>query len=84
MTRLWLESVPVTVEVNGQGLPVILIWNGRRHQVALIANHWRVDMEWWQRRVWRHYYKLATESGLLVLVYQDLVDEAWYLQRIYD
>jgi hypothetical protein len=35
-------------------------------------------------RVWREYFRLATRTGLLVVVYHDLLEDRWYLQRVYD
>ena len=49
-----------------------------------IAKRWRVDVDWWRVRVWREYFKLATGTGLLVVIYRDLLSGGWYLQRLYD
>jgi hypothetical protein len=43
-----------------------------------------VDQSWWRRRVCREYFLLRTESGLLVIVYRDVLRGEWYLQRLYD
>jgi hypothetical protein len=43
-----------------------------------------VDTGWWMRRIWRKHYKVATKSGMLVVIYHDLVTGKWYLQQIYD
>jgi len=64
--------------------PSRFTWQGQDHQVAEIAKAWRVDIEWWRKRIWRAYFKLSTNSGLLVIIYQDLVSNDWYLQRLYD
>ena len=84
MTRLWPEGIPIAVVCNGQGRPDRFTWRGRAHAVTLVALAWRVDLEWWRARTWRAYYKLATDTGLLVVVYRDLVSGDWYLQRLYD
>jgi len=34
--------------------------------------------------VWREYFKLTTQTGLLVVIYLDLLNGKWYLQRLYD
>jgi hypothetical protein len=53
--------------------------------VAEVAKQWRVDVDWWRGEpVTRDYYKLTTTTGLLVIVYRDLLTGAWYLQRLYD
>jgi hypothetical protein len=43
-----------------------------------------VDTAWWEGRVWRDYLRIYTRSGLLVLLYHDLLDDTWHLQRLYD
>lgn len=82
MTRLWLEAI--SVEVDASGNPCHVVWRGEVHGVVWIAKQWRVDLDWWSVRVWRTYYKLTTETGLLLIVYCDLVSGDWYLQRVYD
>jgi hypothetical protein len=32
----------------------------------------------------RDYFKLTTTTGLLVIIYHDLIHDAWFLQRLYD
>jgi hypothetical protein len=49
-----------------------------------IAKRWRVDQRWWQQWIWREYFKLHTDSGLLVILYKDMTNGTWYLQRLYD
>jgi hypothetical protein len=49
-----------------------------------IAKRWRVDVDWWRGRVWREYFKLTTHTGLLVILYRDVLTGRWYLQRLYD
>lgn len=84
MSRFWPGSEPLQVEVDARGRPHTLHWQGRIHPVESIANRWRVDTGWWQQRIWREYVKLATRSGLLVILYQDLERGDWYLHRLYD
>lgn len=66
------------------GKPSLFIWHKRRHPVRHIANEWHVDDRWWADHIRRDYYKLLTTTGVLVVVYQDLIGEGWYLQRLYD
>lgn len=84
MTRVWLEGDPISVEVDGAGNPIYFIWGDKAHTAQSIANRWRVDVNWWRLRLWRDYFKLTTDTGLLVIVYRDLVDGTWYMQRLYD
>ena len=64
--------------------PQAFTWQGQIHQVQQVVKRWRVDQEWWQQRIWREYFKLSTQSGLLVVIYRDLLTGQWYLQRLYD
>lgn len=84
MTRLWAEAEPINVECNAPETPRAFVWRGKTHAVEGIAQRWRVDVDWWRRRVWREYFKLFTKSGLLVELYCDLLTGEWYLQRLYD
>ncbi|UCC89485.1 MAG: hypothetical protein JSV81_09280 [Anaerolineales bacterium] len=84
MTRLWAEGEPIDVVSDATQTPCTLIWQGQSHQVHGIAKRWRVDMDWWRGRIWREYFKLTTHTGLLVIVYRDVLTGRWYLQRLYD
>jgi hypothetical protein len=84
MTRLWPDGQPVTVSCDEQGAPQSFSWQGQRHPVSALLQQWRVDLGWWRDRRWRAYYKLHTHTGLLVVLYQDLLTQSWFLQRLYD
>lgn len=83
MTYLWMPSLPIEMVLR-QDQPNHFLWQSRLHRVHFITRQWRVDMEWWRVRVWRDYYKLVTDSGLLVIVYCDLMMDSWYLQQLFD
>ncbi|HEX2618573.1 MAG TPA: hypothetical protein VHL11_00465 [Phototrophicaceae bacterium] len=84
MTRLLEISDPITMEIDDQGLPVRFVWKTRMHPVEHISKRWRVDLGWWRIQIWREHYKLTTRTGLLVIVYRDLLTGQWFLQRLYD
>lgn len=95
MTRLWPAGILINVTGsrsisassegnNGDVEPASFSWQGQIHQVAEITRKWRVDIDWWRGRIWRAYFKLRTDTGLLVIIYQDLLNDEWYLQRLYD
>ncbi len=91
MTRLWAAGDPITVQTGvlppaqpGIASPVQFTWHTQVHRISQITREWRVDIDWWRERIWRSYYKLSTESGLLVVIYQDLLTGRWYLQRLFD
>ena len=84
MTRLWKKGVQIVVETDDRGQPLSFEWNEQRHPIAACHNRWRVDVSWWTLRRWREHFKVTTTTGLLVIIYLDLVDDQWYLQRLYD
>jgi hypothetical protein len=84
MTRLWPAGEPIQVECDSGGHPTAFTWQEREHIVQGIAKHWRVDEDWWQQHLWRDYFKLYTDTGLLLIVYHDLLSGRWHLQRLYD
>jgi hypothetical protein len=84
MTRLWPQGEPITVESDDLLIPQTFVWQGQAHPVQAVAKRWRVDVDWWQQRIWREYFKVTTQTGLLVIIYRDLLTGSWYLQRLYD
>jgi hypothetical protein len=82
VTRLLGHHPAIDVDLDATGQPCRLRWAGTSEQVE-VCNRWRIDEEWWRRPVSRDYYKLAGRS-LLALVYRDLVDGSWHLERVYD
>ncbi len=84
MTRFSPEGEPISVLADEAGAPVQFTWRGQTHVVQAIANRWRLDDTWWRGRVWREYFKVTTDRQLLVVLFQDLSAEAWFIQRIYD
>ena len=84
MTYLWPDGELIAVEADSLHTPCAFTWRGRTHPVQSIAKRWRVDVDWWRVRVWRENFKLATGTGLLVVIYRDLLSGDWYLQRLYD
>lgn len=81
MTRLWQPSLPIVVLLR-EDSPHQLIHNKHHYRVTHIALCWRQRI-WW-RGIWREYYKLTTHTGLLVVIYLDLLTGEWYLQAVYD
>ena len=81
---IWREGLAIQVESTAQGEPLAFIWNGKHHPVDMLIRQWRIDQGWWQSRVWRAYFRLSTQTGLLVVLYQDLLTGEWFLQGLYD
>lgn len=84
MTYLWPTGDLIQVVCDPLATPRQFTWQGRTHRVKQVTKRWRVDQAWWQQRIWREYFKLSTRTGLLVVIYRDLVTGHWYLQRLYD
>jgi len=86
MSRLWPEGEPIVVQVDEQGRPLRFVWRTRLHQLVQVQQHWQVDTDWWSDdgRVWREYLAVTTTTGLLCVIYQDLLTESWFLAKIYD
>lgn len=82
MTRLLGHHPRIDVEIDAEGRPRLLRWDGGSERVE-VCNQWRVEEAWWRRPVSRDYYKLVGR-GLLALVYRDRVDGSWHLERVYD
>jgi len=85
VTRLWPEGE--AVETWGEeGAPDGFFWQGRRHHIKDTHNCWRVHTRWWEpeEAVWREYLKVTTGTGLLCLLYRDLIAGGWFLARVYD
>jgi hypothetical protein len=74
---------PVRIISDESGKPVALLWRRRREPV-LVCNYWRLEGDWWRRRVVREYYRLLTRSGSVCTVFRDLEDGQWYLQQMLD
>jgi hypothetical protein len=84
MTRLWAEGYPISVEDDADGVPLRFNWEDATHPVSLIVDQWRADSDWWRGRVWRMYFKIITETGLLAELFHDLLTDKWFMQRVYD
>lgn len=85
MTRLWPVGEPLAAWGGGE-TPAGFLWQGTTHAVRAVHNRWRVHTRWWapEGALWREYVKLTTDTGLLCLIYRDLVSGGWFLARIYD
>lgn len=83
-TRLWRDAQPIVVQVDAFNAPQQFRWQGYSHQVDNITQHWLIDTDWWEGRVWRAYFKLVTDSGALLEIYQDLLTGDWFVETLYD
>ncbi len=83
MSPLWSEAAFVPVAQEGDR-PVSFRWDQHPHAVARVSRHWRVHLDWWtDKELWRDYWEVATDTGLLCVLYCDLLTEEWFLERVY-
>lgn len=85
MTRLWSEGEAIETR-GGEAMLTGFTGQGVSHHVLEVCNRWRVHTRWWEpgETIWREYVKVTTDTGLLCLLYRDLLDGGWFLARIYD
>jgi hypothetical protein len=95
MTRLWPRGEPVEIWGGTEETPAGFVWKGTVHPIQYACNRWRVHARWWEssgatdtggdgQAIWREYVKVTTGTGLLCLVYRDLLEGGWFLARVYD
>lgn len=86
MTRLWSSGREITVETDAHGHVRSFTWQGRKWKIHQVYQRWQVDSDWWsaEGHAQREYLALTTTDGLLCVLYQDLLDERWYLAKMYD
>jgi hypothetical protein len=72
------------VYLDEHGFPVRIQWEGQLHPIDRIAYSWRVDDEWWKKRVFRDHYKVTTTTGYLLIITHDLASDTWAITRLYD
>ncbi len=83
MSPLWSEAAFVPVVTEGDR-PASFRWDQHPHAVTRVSRHWRVHLDWWtDKELWRDYWEVATDTGLLCVLYCDLLTEEWFLERVY-
>jgi hypothetical protein len=84
MNPFWPQGRPIVVQTQGDA-PARFRWGLDEHLIRDLSVHWRVHSQWWTGQpVWRDYWEVTTASGLLCVLYRDLLDGGWYLERIYE
>jgi hypothetical protein len=84
MTRFWPAGLAVQVITDDLIAPTLFVFEARTHPVELVLRRWRVDQHWWRDWVCREYFLVRTRTGLLAVLYRDVLRGRWLLQRIYD
>ncbi len=83
MTPFWPDGKAVPVLVGGDA-PIAFRWNRRRHRVEHVSGRWRIHTLWWADEVWRDYWEVVTDTGLLCVLFHDLLADGWFLERVYE
>lgn len=83
MTPFWPEGKAIEVVASGEG-PVSFRWNHRRHRVKDVSARWRIHTEWWAEETWRDYWEVTTDTGLLCVLFRDLLGNRWFLERVFE
>jgi hypothetical protein len=82
MSPFWHDGEAVFVVV-ADSRPARFTWHRRIHHVAAISARWRTHVAWWsEREMWRDYWEVTTDSGFLCVLFHDLIDLSWFLERI--
>ena len=86
MSRLWPTGEPISIQTDDSGRPLRFTWRSRTYPLVQIQQRWQVDTDWWsgEGRLWRDYLAVTTTTGLLCVIYQDLLTEEWFLSKLYD
>lgn len=69
------------VQHDLQRTPISFKWRDQVHTVTLVSNHWRDDGHLGQTRFKRDYFKVTTDTRLLVHIYYDHFDKKWYIEE---
>ncbi|MEZ4667925.1 MAG: hypothetical protein R3E39_08425 [Anaerolineae bacterium] len=86
MSYFWPDGYPLAVQADHEGLPLCLAWDWcpGLHSIWMIADEWSVDDLWWVERKSRDYYKVVTESGQALVIFQDVLTQNWFVQWMFD
>ena len=72
------RAATVAVASEADGRPRAL----GRARVESVLEEWVVEDRWWTGRpLRRRYFELALEDGRNAVVFRDLADRRWYVQR---
>jgi hypothetical protein len=74
------QPQPIQVRTTKRGRPAEIRTQRGRQSVREIQDIWRIDDEWWREPVRRFYYRVLLANGHLCTVYEDQVEEKWFMQ----
>jgi hypothetical protein len=72
------EAIEIKTDAAGQPLAIL---TPPQQTIASIEDRWRIDDEWWRSEpISRIYYAVLFRSGQKLVIYHDLLKNAWYKQ----
>ena len=84
MNPFWPEGRDISVQTNREE-PIALKWEQTEYRIRDMSARWRIHTGWWAgEEVWRDYWQVATDTGLLCVLFHDLLRGTWHLERIYE
>ena len=78
MTRYWPQGLAIEIWGDDDA-PLGFFWQGTPRHIVEVCNRWRMHTRWWEpeKAVWREYWKVATDDGLLCLLFYDRLRDRW-------
>ena len=70
----------IRVWTRDDGTPEAIEWKSKRSPVGVTKDRWRIDDEWWRQPIARRYVRVVLDTGVLVTLYHDLLEDLWYVQ----
>ena len=83
MTRLCDPPLEIEVALGLDGSPR-RITRGALTGALQPDSRWLAEADWWSRPIAREYWKALLNAELLIEIFHDLHQDAWFLERIYD
>jgi hypothetical protein len=76
------DPEPTAVAADANGVPMAVGPAPEERPVDSVREEWVVEDRWWTGRpLRRRYFELVLRDGRNVVVFRDLVDGGWFLQR---
>ena len=89
------QPIQVTTDLDGLPRAVVLrqgpstllgtssgaAWGERILEVHCIYEQWRERRHWWGQPVERDYFRLELEDGHMRVIFRDVADKQWSLER---
>ena len=73
---------PIKIQSKRFGFfPKTFLWHGRRYSIKRVERAWTISKQRPRRRVERRCFRVHTAEGIFDL-YQDLVANTWYLEKM--